>query len=134
MSDIIVTTPKTEMANSAREAQDCIQAGGGFYFRRFCVKPAGVKVGDRVFYVEDGYIRGYAVVCDIFYSNGMTCDTTGRKWPYGWYLKMRADSWKWIEPIAMNGFRGWRHMVKPERIPVIEVGGWLDPKPEVKGG
>jgi len=130
--DIIVTTPKSETENAAREAENCIQAGGGFYFRRFPVKPQGVKVGDRVFYVEDGYIRGYAVVCDIFFSNGITCDTTGRKWPSGWYLKMPADSWRWIEPIEMRGFQGWRQMVKPAKIPVIDRGGWLDPRPALE--
>jgi len=32
--DIIVTTPKSQMANAAQEAADCIENGGGEYFRR----------------------------------------------------------------------------------------------------
>lgn len=56
MTDYIVTTPKSEMANSAREAANCIRDGGGYYFRRLPphFRPcAGLKMGWRVFYVEE---------------------------------------------------------------------------------
>ena len=54
MKDIIVTTPKSEIANAAREAEDVKRAGGGMYFRRFppSMSP-DVRPGDRVYYVDD---------------------------------------------------------------------------------
>jgi len=135
--DIIITTPKGEMANAAQEAEDCKRDGGGEYFRRFPVDRAPeVLPGDRVYYVEDGFVRGFAVVARIHATaSGQCCDTTGRRWPPGFYVFMDATTWKWIRPIPMKGFRGFRYAGRKWRaLCVVEVGGWLDPKPEVEGG
>ncbi|HUX17545.1 MAG TPA: hypothetical protein VMW52_13800 [Phycisphaerae bacterium] len=127
--DIIVTTPKGEMANAAREAEDCKRDGGGEYFRRFPVDRAPeVLPGERVYYVEDGHVRGFAVVTRIHATaSGQCCDTTGRRWPPGFYVFMDATTWRWIKPVLMNGFRGFRYA----RLTPAVIGGWLDPKPEV---
>ena len=132
--DIIVTTPKREMANAAREAEACKRDGGGEYFRRFPVDRAPqVLVGDRIYYVEDGAIRGFAPIKKIHATaSGMCCDTTGRRWPPGVYLFMDATTWKWIRAIPMRGFQGFRYAASRRFVPdgiVYEVGGWLDPKP-----
>jgi len=127
MGDIIVTTPKNQMTVAADEANQCITAGGGFYFRTFRSRPAGLVVGTRIFYVEDGYVRGYAVVQEIVAGRRMVCGTTGRDWGEGYHAIMPADSWTWIKPIPMKGFQGWRYFVEP----VEDAGGWLDPKPAV---
>lgn len=146
--DIIVTTPKSCMADAAQEAEDAKQYGGHTrYFRRFSSNFApGIGVGDRVYYVEDGYIRGFAVVCEVTREdNYRRCDTTGNLWRPGVYVWMRADSWQWIKPIPMRGFQQWRvigakcgeraPVIKPEpdspSYPVEIVGGWLNPKPAV---
>jgi len=113
--DIIVTTPKSEMRNAAKEAADAIAAGGGEYFRRFSLHhyPGLLNVGDRVYYVEDGYVRGFALVREIVKRDtSMRCDTTGIVWPPGVYVFMRADSWQWIKPIPMKGFQGFCYAVK----------------------
>jgi hypothetical protein len=153
--DIIVTTPKTEMANAAREAADVLAAGGGEYFRRFSLRcyPAQINNGNRVYYVEDGYIRGFGIVSETLYcGDGMQCDTTGRRrWSPGFYVFMDATSWRWIKPIAMRGFQGFRYTGRSYgpvahgeaagpadwltlggsiyRITI--VGNWRDPKPAV---
>jgi hypothetical protein len=147
MTDIIVTTPKSEMKNSAREASDAIAAGGGEYFRRFPIKhyPKLLTVGDRVYYVEDGYIRGFAVVSDIRnILSTIRCDTTGKPWRPGVYVFMQADSWQWVHPIIMRGFQGFRYAGRPSEstmslsdkivVPVKIVGGWKDEKPLVENG
>ena len=72
MKDIIVTTPKSEMDNAAKEAADCIRSGGGYYFRRLPTLPKEFGLGSKVFYVENGYIRGYAIVCE---AGGSTART-----------------------------------------------------------
>jgi hypothetical protein len=142
--DIIVTTPKREIENSAKEAADCIAAGGGCYFRRFNWRPYDLVAGSRIYYVEDGFIRGFAVVENVMVCDGtVRCDTTGRNWPEGVYAFMPADSWKWIAPIRMKGFQGIRHVGNGRRgdgaakifvgghlVDVVIVGGWKDPKPE----
>lgn len=135
--DIIVTTPKGEMANAAREAEDVRRAGGGMYFRRFPLSQRpSVSVGERVYYVEDGYVRGFAWVHAVEEQKGVSCGTTGRQWPPGFYVYMDATTWQWIEPIPMRGFQGFRYVAESGEtpgylLPVKIVGGWLDPRPDV---
>lgn len=133
-SDIIVTTPKSEMENSAKEAEDCIETGFGSYFRYFPQKPKLIKVPFSLFYVEDGYIRGFALVTGFVNKSSIMCYPTDREWPRGWYALMSADTWKWIKPIPMKGFQGFRYFCQalPDIKKVKIIGGWKDPKPEVK--
>lgn len=141
--DIIVTTPKSQIRTAAQEAADAIEAGVGQYFRRFN-RPVNISPGDRVFYVEDGYIRGFALVMDTTHeTDGMNCDTSGRVWPPGFFVIMDAKTWKWITPIPMQGFQGFRYArgglngpdtiqipANPKMFARVEVvGNWLDPKP-----
>jgi len=142
--DIIVTTPKSQIANAAQEAADCIADGGGEYFRRFPFpipyRPL-ISPGERVFYVEDGWIRGYALVDRVSIEKfARTCHTTGRQWPPGIYVFMDATTWQWIYPLPMRGFQGFRYARQPGHNPhVLEhrdkfawiqvVGDWRDPKP-----
>jgi len=138
--DIIVTTPKSEIANAAAEAADCIAAGGGEYFRRFPVRasPRLLRLCERVYYVEDGYVRGFGTVkrkecIDV----DVLCDTTYRHWPPGTYVFMDATSWQWIRPIPMRAFQGFRY-VDEASVPfdgdtVEIIGDWRDPKPEIPG-
>jgi len=128
MRDIVVTTPKSEISTAAKEAADCIRNGGGYYFRRLPSMPHQFGAGSKVFYVEDGYVRGYGLVCEAGGSTeGWVCQTTTHYWPPGNYAVMPAQSWTWIKPIPMRGFQRWRYFSRPAE----EVGGWLDPKPEV---
>jgi hypothetical protein len=115
---------------AAREARDAIGHGGGEYFRRFPVSQSpDVRRGDRVFYVEDGSIRGFGVVTRVgLHERGETCATTGRRWEAGRYVFIDAKSWQWIRPIPMKGFQGYRYARDLE---FEVVGGWLDPKPKV---
>lgn len=142
--DILVTTPKSEMANAAQEAADAILRRGGEYFRRF---PRGrvpdVKSGDRCYYVEDGFVRGYALITRGFLCDGMVCDATGRRWDEGFYIVMEAASWRWIRPLPMRGFQGFRYASRLDAADgqgvrilagngladVHEIGNWLDPRP-----
>jgi len=130
-SNLLVTTPKSESENSAREAECCTKKGGGFYFRRFNKLPKNLSAGSKIFYVEDGYIRGYGVVSVIteIKDDHFQCDVTGKKWEPGTYAVIPADSWKWIKPISHKGFQGYRYF---DGAGVEVVGGWLDEKPEVQ--
>lgn len=134
MPDIIVTTPKTRMKQAALEAENCKQTidegGEAWYFRK--LGSAKVDPGDRVYYVEDGWVRGFAVVAAVEDSRtGKMCATTGRRFTPGRYAIMDARSWQWVRPLAMRGFQGYRYADK--YLPAVPdvVGGWLDPKPEV---
>ena len=125
--DIIVTTPKHEMANAAQEAAECIADGGGEYFRALGGRRPNTKPGERIFYIEDGYVRGFCIISHFKSNQKLECDTTGRVWASRTIVCMDATTWKWIKPIKMRGFPGWRYFYAPAAMEI--VGGWLDPKP-----
>lgn len=126
--DIIVTTPKNKMAIAEEEARLCIESGGGFYFRTFRNVPRHLGIGSRIFYVEDGFVRGFGVVSEVKNGN-MQCETTGHDWGEGTHAVMPANSWKWTKPVPMKGFQGWHYF---EAKGVRVVGDWLDHKPSIK--
>ena len=129
MKHIIVTTPKSEMKNAELEAKECIDNGSGYYFRKMSRQPKDIVIGEsRIYYVEDGYIRGYATIIGFSQEENLECETTGKTWANkdGGFLWMPACTWKWIAPIPMKGFQGWRYFDDSD---IEIVGGWLDPKP-----
>lgn len=128
--DIMVTTPKKEMANAAKEAEEIKTNGGGSYFRYLGRSKPNAGEGDRVFYSENGFLTGFAVIKRFERKYQQTCSTTGRRWPDGWYVYMDALTWQWIEPIPYKGFQGWRYFNHDLFGPKLKiVGGYMDPKP-----
>lgn len=127
MRNIIVTTPKTEIENAKKEAEHCLSNGGGYYFRKVHKIPKDIVIGEsKVYYVEDGFIRGFALVigCD---EKSEKCEVTNKEYNGG-IIYMTASSWKWIKPIKMKGFQGWRYFDDNN---VEIVGDWKDPKPSI---
>jgi len=133
--DIIVTTPKSRMVEAAQEAEDVIAAGGGDYFRRFPIgMEPNINVGDRVYYVEDGYVRGYAIVSRLMNTpRPIECDTTGRIYSPGFYVFMDATTWCWIEPLLMRGFQGFRYAGR-DLLARRCAGDWLSSRPRICDG
>ena len=127
--DFIVTTPKSEIANAKLEAEEAKRHPGTRYFRRFGRMPRGLVKGSRIFYVEDSYIRGFAVVDEV-QTGAKLCTTTNREWRDGVYAMMPVETWMWIRPFPMQGFRNWQYFEPPADLQI--VGGWLDPMPEVQ--
>ena len=119
--DIIVTTPKSAIRSAAVEA-NMVKSGEATHYYRNYRKAPPVEHGSRVYYVEDGYIRGYCLVdyLDVDYVDGHQVDV----------MMMDAKTWMWIEPIPMVGFQNWRYMDTP-RDQIKDVGDWQDPMPSV---
>jgi len=128
MKDILVTTPINDSKSAAQEAINCLQANGGYYFRSMKINPIDLAVGSKIFYVDNGYIRGFAVV-DSIQNGSIICSTTGKRFN-NYLFFMRADSWKWIEPIAYKGFQGFRYFEKQYKV----IGNWRDPMPGISSG
>lgn len=130
LKNILVTTPLKDSENAAKEALACIQANGGYYFRSMPKRPANLEIGSKIFYVDKGYIRGFAVVesvSEISYTDEQICSTSGKRFKGNFKLLMRADSWQWIKPIPHKGFQGFRYFDESFEI----IGGWRDPMPNV---
>ena len=134
--DIIVTTPKSEIQTAKEEADECIKLGGGYYFRKFSRKPKGLATGSKIYYVEDGYLRGFGTVASVV-TGIKKCEMTGRTWEGkdgkdSYFAIIPACTWKWIEPILMKGFQGFKYIDVETENKVKVVGNWLSSKPEIK--
>ena len=106
--DIIVTTPKSEHKTAEAEAEAVANDPNSFWFRTIRGKP-NVQIGDRVYYVDNGMIRGYGVVFEI--EVGEMWDDTHERWWNGTNLKQRI--WVWLKkPIPFRGFQGFRYINK----------------------
>lgn len=142
MTDLIVTTPKRDIALAAREAAGIIAAGGGSYFRLLSRRVVKVNAGngDRMFYVEDGFIRGFANIIKIRFSRdgrgvsgvGEVCSTTGVNWGIGTFAIMDAATWQWVLPVPCRGFQGWRYFYRFAEM--VVVGDWRSPRPPIHPG
>jgi hypothetical protein len=133
MSNIIVTTPVGNSKRAALEAQNSIEAGGGEYFRRFGGRsfPKRLVVGDRVYYIQNGFVRGFALVSRFEISGGETCDISGEQYGSGHYVFMDAKSWQWVTPAPMKGFQGYRYTTN-EIDDLPSIGNWQTPQPEAR--
>lgn len=121
--DIIVTSALSRMEENAKKAEKYIKEGGGVYYRRLFRPGPALLPGDRVFFVEAGYIRGFCLVEELQYpekSAGVL------------FVKMQAHTWKWIKPLPMPGFRGWKVVNEKINSMVEVVGDWESPKPLVE--
>lgn len=108
--DILVTTPKSEH-ETAKQEGEAVENGEGFWFRSF-KKRVNVKVGDRVYYVDNGVITGYGVVFDIETGDMVDDAHEGKVWK-GTHLKQRE--WHWLKtPIPFKGFQGFRYIDRIE--------------------
>lgn len=116
MSDIIVTTPKSEHENAKKEADVFGEKGGGIWFRSMRGKPKQLNKGDRMYYIDKGVITGYGIVIGIQYRNPfldpeVKCDVTDKTWWGPFFVCMRSDSWVAIKtPVEMKGFQGFRYV------------------------
>ena len=106
--NLIVTTPKTEIQNSIKEGKECSQ-----WFRTFHFKPK-VRTGDKIYFVENGLIKGYGIIFDVYkIHKSEHCITTNREWgrPGDWVVCYK--NWAWLkQPVEMKGFQGIRYVDK----------------------
>jgi len=114
--DILVTTPKSAHKLAAEEAKFVGGNPDAYWFRTLRGKP-NVQIGDKVYYVDNGEIRGYGIVFDIE-SGEMECEATGKIYR-GTHLKQRE--WRWLKhPIPFRGFQGFRYVNR-----ILELRGVL---------
>jgi len=106
---ILVTTPKSEMENSAIEGHTIEK--GGYWFRTFKFRPK-IDIGDRIYFTEGGVITGFGVVFEIRQvSMGQKCDVTGRLWGDKGNYMVKYKDWKWlVDKIPFKGFQGIRYI------------------------
>ena len=106
--NILVTTPKSAHELAAKEAEFVANNPDAYWFRTIKGKP-NVKIGDRVYYVDNGQITGYGIIFDVEYGK-LQCEATGKIYE-GTHLKQR----KWVplqKPVPFSGFQGFRYIAR----------------------
>lgn len=112
MSDWIVTIPRTTAWSDYRREIDMVASGAAVMNYRVRAFPRDMVVGDRLFVVWDGRVRGWMkIVALIDRDVPWRCSTTGRIWPEGKYIQ-RAGPFHEVDGPLCQGFRGIRRYVQ----------------------
>lgn len=114
--NILITTPKHEI-NTSRKEGETVEQEGGYWFRTFKFRPK-VEIGDKIFFTENGLIKGYGIIFDVSQADeeGEQCEVTGRTWKGNWIVKYH--NWHWLpSPIHFKGFQGIRYI---DRLPELK--------------
>ena len=109
--DIVVTIPKSEVENIKREDEFVAQLqGNAVQFWAVPRKPKDLKVGDKVYFVENGYVTCYHIFIGYVYDP--VCEVTGRVWS-GLNFLLRCPQVRLEKPVPMSGFRGFHYVREP---------------------
>jgi len=81
-------------------------------------KPTDLKIGDRVWIVSGGYLRGFSLASGVIRLFENQSDyVTGRTFKAGWFVLSTSDTWKWIQPVGpMKMIRGYQYMDAAEEL------------------
>lgn len=106
--DIVVTVPMKELDN-VRAEDDYARSQDGRVIQFWSVsrQPKAINIGDKVYFIEDGYIRYYHTF--LGFDCDSICKATGRVWP-GLNLVLAYPETPLKNPVPMKGFQGFRYI------------------------
>ena len=105
--DIVVTTPKKELANVAKEEDFVKENKDAVQFWILNRKPKKLEIGDCVYFIHNGFIINYQEVID--FNKNMHCDVTGRTFT-GVAVVLKCPAIKLDKLVPMQGFQGFRYL------------------------
>lgn len=103
---IVVTIPKSE-TNNLKKEDEFLQENEGTQFWNLKKNPSNLNIGDRIYFVEEGYITCYQIIDDIV--KDMHCDVTDRDWT-GTNLILSKEIYNLLNKISYKGFQGFRYI------------------------
>lgn len=114
--DLILTWPKSRpLASYLRELQGAKERSEVINFR-VSGRP-NVSAGSRCYMVHDGAVRGWSAIIAVAHRGPrevrrVASDDRSGFWPEGWYV-VRDPTWFPLrDPVAMQGFQGFRYMLR----------------------
>jgi len=110
--DISINVPKRLADEWIKENKTAVKNKLELLYRiPYC--PKNVKRGDRCYVIINKKIVGYHIIKNVAWINGFICEVTNKKWPTGYYLIRKAETWVELkEPIKTNPHRGFRYLDK----------------------
>jgi len=109
--DILVTVPKTEIENTEKENAFCQLYGDAVQFWAIPRKPKNLNIGDRVYFIKNGFIVNYNIFIGFVYDP--VCEVTGRVWR-GLNLLLKCPAITLNNPIKKSSFRGFHYIERIE--------------------
>jgi len=107
--DWVITVPKTTKWKDCLQGIDDAQADDSVVNYHVSYFPKYMEIGDRIFVVWNGFVRGWMLLIDMVYREGFVCASTNRCWPEGKYL-VRSGPFHVVDGPPMRCFRGIRKM------------------------
>ena len=108
--DILVTIPRSEAYNQVKEDRFVTRLQNkAVQFWKISRKPTNLNIGDRVYFIEQGFITCYHIF--IGYVNDPTCEVTGRVWP-GLNLLLECPAVHLPKPVLHRGFQGFHYTTR----------------------
>jgi len=105
--DLLVTIPKSETGNQVKEDVVVSQFKDAVVqFWKVPKKPTKLNVGDRVYFIEQGFITCYHIFKG--YIQDPVCAVTGRVW-FGLNLLLACPPVYLKTPIPHRGFQGFHY-------------------------
>ena len=108
--NIIITIPKSIKWSEYQKEIDKVKDGNHWMLYHIPFKPKYDLKGGKCFLCYNGFIVGFMIIINVFYSDGFMCDTTGARWPEGWYVCRTGNFYPLMNPVPMKGFRGIRYV------------------------
>lgn len=108
---LCITVPKTvSWSDYERELADVADGMMEMNYKLSSM-PKRISVGDRCYVVHNGMIRGWMTITGIDQrEESFKCQTTGRIWNAGVYIR-RSGPFHYLErPIPMKGFMGYKYI------------------------
>lgn len=118
----IVTVPKTTSWETYKKELWDVEHESLIMNYRVRYFPKKMQIGDRMYIVHDGYVKGWMKIVGLVDSDGFTCRTTGIYWGEGKFIQ-RSGKFHEVVGIRMKGFRGVREFSELELIEKREKDG-----------
>ena len=112
MNNWLVTIPQTVPWAVYEKELAAVADGSSTMFYRVHYTPKEMAVGDRMYIVHKGHVRGWMAITEAKYRGGFTCETTGIHWPAGFYIGRSGEFHK-VAPFRYKGFQGVRKYTPP---------------------
>ena len=108
---LCITVPKTIPWSDYEKELDDVRDGMMEMNYRVPSYPKQISVGDRCYVVHNGMIRGWMSITGIEErEESFQCQTTGRTWTSGIYIKRSGPFHYLKHPIPMKGFMGYKYI------------------------
>ncbi len=107
--NIIVTIPlqRLEISRQEDEAVKGLPDEECNWYWLLKPKPKELKVGDRIYFVENGLITAWCPIMELGNFN-FVCQISRRRWQ-GYQARLGQNR-LFIHPPAYRGFQGWRYV------------------------